>query len=58
VSKNYIEANPLNKFRLPKLPEKINLSISESEFKSIIKKMESEVLNDYFLFAYEWNESF
>ena len=52
VSRNYIESNPLNKFRLPKLPEKVNLYISETEFNSINDKTENETLKDLFLFAY------
>lgn len=48
----YIQQNPLQKIRPPKLPEKVNLYISESEFSSIIDKTENETLKDLFLLAY------
>jgi len=48
----HIQLNPLNKIRIPKLPEKINLYISENEFSLIIDRTENQTLNDLFLFAY------
>ena len=52
VSRNYIESNPIQKIKLPKLPEKINLYISETEFNSILSKTKNQILRDVFLFAY------
>ena len=43
ISKNYIEINPAQKVKLPRLPEKINLYISENEFEQIIEKTEKQV---------------
>ena len=48
VSRNYIESNPLNKFRLPKLPEKVNLYISESAFILILEKNREQSLKRCF----------
>lgn len=52
ISRNYLESNPLEKFKLPKLPEKINLYISETEFSLIIGKTENQTIKDLFIFAY------
>jgi len=52
IEKNYLETNPLQKIKLPKIPEKKNLYINESEFGFILGKTESPVLKDLFLFAY------
>lgn len=52
VQWNYLIDNPLNKFKLPKLPEKANLYISETEFSSILDKADNETLKDLYLFAY------
>lgn len=52
VSRNYTESNPIQKIKLPKLPEKINLYISEIEFNSILSKTKNQILKDVFVFAY------
>ena len=52
VSRNYIESNPIQKIKLPKIPQKINLYISEDEFISILAKTGSDILKDLFIFAY------
>jgi len=51
VSKNYLESNPLASIKLPKIPDKINLFISESEFDLILKKADDELIKDLFKFA-------
>lgn len=52
VNRNYIEANPLQSVKLPKIPDKINLYISESEFDLILNKTEDKQLKDFFRFGY------
>jgi len=52
VEKKYLDTNSLQNIKLPKIPDKKNLYISESDFKLIIDNTESEVLKDLFQFAY------
>ena len=52
IEKNYLEINPLEKFKLPNIPEKANLYIDEIEFNLILDKTENNVLKKLFLFAY------
>lgn len=52
IQKKYLEVNPLQNIKLPKIPEKSNLYINETEFESILKQTTNEVLKDVFKFAY------
>jgi integrase len=51
VNRNYIDINPLQGVKLPKIPNKLNLYISESEFDLILDKTEDKQLKDLFKFA-------
>lgn len=52
VTRHYLESNPIQSIKLPKLPEKLNLYISEVEFQSILNKTEGLLYKDLFKFAY------
>ncbi len=52
VEWNYLQANPLLKIRLPKIPQNKPLFIDDLQFKLILKKVESDVLRDLYTFAF------
>lgn len=52
ITKNYLTSNPLQSVKLPKIPDKINIYISESEFDLILDETIDETLKDLFKFAY------
>lgn len=52
ITKNYLTSNPLLNVKLPKIPDKINLYVSESEFDSILDETKDETLKNLFKFAY------
>lgn len=48
----YLDENPLNKFRLPKIPQSFPAFINNEELNYIIDKTENPDLKDFFLMAY------
>lgn len=52
VEWNYLQANPLLKIKLPKIPQNKPLFIDDLQFKLILKKVESDVLRDLYTFAF------
>ena len=48
----YLEQNPFNKIKLPKIPKNNPLFIQESEFEDLLKLEEDELLKSIYLFAF------
>src|SRR5690606_35850044 len=49
---NYLEANPFNKIKTPKLPKSLPLFISESELIEILNNTNSQLMIDIFTMAF------
>lgn len=49
---NYIEDNPFRKIKIPKIPEKLPVFITESEFISLLENTEDEMMKDIFTVAF------
>ena len=49
---DYLDNNPLNKIKLPKIPKNNPLFIQEHEFESLLKLEENELMKSIYLFAF------
>ncbi|TFG93290.1 MAG: hypothetical protein E4G71_00665 [Candidatus Atribacteria bacterium] len=52
VQWNYLESNPFDKIKLPKIPQNKPVFISDIELKQIISYEQNETLKDIYLFAF------
>jgi integrase len=52
VQWNYIESNPFDKIKLPKIPQNKPVFISDIELKQIVSYEKDKILKDIYLFAF------